>query len=276
MERMMMLSNCLRRCAFAVTLLAAAPALAAKPPDGASAEAQQLARTRAHEGLKLYGADRWQEAFEVFKEADGLYHAPTLVLYMARCQRKLGQLGAARDLYEQVLAEPLPEDPPRAFLDARKDAETELAAVRATLEAPAASQPQVPPRDAPAPGGAEGGGSLLPAGLAFGLGAVGIGVGAATGLVSLSKVSDIKERCDGRRCPSELKGDADAATTLGHVSTVSFIVGAASAAAGVVLLVVRPGGDAAPDAAGALPRAQRGVVWSAGVGLGRIEILGKF
>ncbi|WP_437809438.1 tetratricopeptide repeat protein [Sorangium sp. So ce1078] len=273
MERMMMLSNCLRRCAFAVTLLAAAPALAAPPPDGASAEAQQLARTRAHEGLKLYGADRWQEAFEVFKEADRLYHAPTLVLYMARCQRKLGQLEAARDLYEQVLAEPLPEDPPPAFLDARKDAETELAAVRAALEAPAA---KTPPATAPAPGVAGGGGSLLPAGIAFGLGAVGIGVGAATGLVSLSKVSDIKERCEGQRCPAELKGEADSATTLGHVSTVGFIVGAASAAAGVVLLVVRPGGHVAPDAAGASPRAQRGVVWSAGVGLGRIEIQGKF
>ncbi|XXX74547.1 tetratricopeptide repeat protein [Sorangium sp. So ce134] len=271
----MMLSNCLRRCAFAVTLLVAAPALAAKPPDSGSAEAQQLARTKAHEGLKLYGADRWEEAFEVFKEADRLYHAPTLVLYMARCQRKLGRLEAARDLYDQLLAEPLPEDPPAAFLDARKDAETELAAVRAALEAPAA--PPAPARDTPAPGGAEGGGgSLLPAGLAFGLGAVGIGVGAVTGLVSLSKVSDIKERCEGQRCPAELKGDADTATTLGHVSTVSFIVGAASAAAGVVLLVVRPGGDAAPDAAGAAARAQRGVAWSAGVGLGRIEIQGTF
>ncbi|WP_437314918.1 tetratricopeptide repeat protein [Sorangium sp. So ce385] len=274
MKRTTMLSTCLRRCAFAVTLLAAAPALAAKPPEAASAEAQQLARTKAHEGLKLYGADRWQEAFEVFKEADGLYHAPTLVLYMARCQRKLGRLEEARGLYEQVLAEPLPDDPPAAFLDARRDAETELAAVRAAQEAPAAPAPAP---TAPAPGGAEGGrGSLLPAGLAFGLGAVGIGVGAATGLVSLSKVSDIESRCDGKRCPPELKGDADAATTLGHVSTVSFIVGAASAATGVVLLVVRPGGDAAPEAAGAAPQAKRGVVWRAGVGLGRIEIQGTF
>ncbi|WP_437502405.1 tetratricopeptide repeat protein [Sorangium sp. So ce1099] len=269
MKTMMMLSNCLRRCAFVVTLLAAAPALAAEPPAGASADAQQLARTRAHEGLKLYGADRWQEAFDAFQEADRLYHAPTLVLYMARCQRKLGNLEAARALYEQVLDEALPEDPPPAFLEARRDAETELAGVRAALKPP----PAAPAAPAPQAGG---GGSLLPAGLAFGLGAVGLGVGAATGIVSLSKVSDIKSQCDGRRCPAELQGDADTATTLGHVSTVGFIVGAASAAAGVVLLVVRPGGDGAPDAAGAAPRARRGVVWSAGVGLGGVALQGSF
>ncbi|WP_438023936.1 tetratricopeptide repeat protein [Sorangium sp. So ce233] len=264
-----MLSNCLRRCALVVTLLAAAPALAAEPPpEGASADAQQLARTKAHEGLKLYGADRWQEAFDAFQEADRLYHAPTLVLYMARCQRKLGNLEGARALYEQVLEERLPEDPPPAFLEARKDAETELAGVRDALK-PAAPPPPPAPR-------VEGGGSLLPAGIAFGLGAVGLGVGAATGIVSLSQVSDIKAQCEGQRCPAELKGDADSATTLGHVSTVGFIVGAASAAAGVVLLVVRPGGDGAPDAAGAAPQARRGAVWSAGVGLGRIELRGEF
>ncbi|XXT17153.1 tetratricopeptide repeat protein [Sorangium sp. So ce429] len=266
---MMMLSNCLRRCAFVVTLLAAAPALAAEPPAGASADAQQLARTRAHEGLKLYGADRWQEAFDAFQEADRLYHAPTLVLYMARCQRKLGNLEAARALYEQVLDEALPEDPPPAFLEARRDAETELAAVRGALKPP----PAAPAAPAPQAGG---GGSLLPAGLAFGLGAVGLGVGVATGIASLSKVSDIKSQCDGRRCPAELQGDADTATTLGHVSTVGFIVGAASAAAGVVLLVVRRGGDGAPDAASAAPQARRGVVWSAGVGLGGIALQGSF
>ncbi|WP_437285986.1 tetratricopeptide repeat protein [Sorangium sp. So ce406] len=266
----MMLSNCLRRCALVVTLLAAAPALAAEPPPaGASADAQQLARTRAHEGLKLYGADRWQEAFDAFQEADRLYHAPTLVLYMARCQRKLGNLEGARALYEQVLDERLPEDPPPAFLEARKDAETELAGVREALKPPA-------PAPAPAPRVEAGGGSFLPAGIAFGLGAVGLGVGAATGIVSLSKVSDIKAQCEGQRCPAELKGDADTATTLGHVSTVGFIVGAASAAAGVVLLVVRSGDDGAPDAAGAAPQARRGAVWSAGVGLGRVELRGEF
>ncbi|MGK4000272.1 tetratricopeptide repeat protein [Sorangium sp. So ce1024] len=264
-----MLSNCLRRCAFAVTLLAAAPALAAEPPEAAPADAQQLARTKAHEGLKLYGADRWQEAFEAFQEADRLYHAPTLVLYMARCQRKLGKLEAARALYEQVLDEALPEDAPPAFLEARKDAEIELAGVRDALRPP---EPAPPP--APRPEG--GGGSLVPAAVAFGLGAVGLGVGAATGIASLSRVSDIKARCDGQRCPPELKGDADTASTLGHVSTVGFVVGAASAAAGVVLLALRPGGDAAPEDAGAAPQARRGAVWSAAVGLGRIELRGEF
>ncbi|MGK4002438.1 tetratricopeptide repeat protein [Sorangium sp. So ce1036] len=269
-----MLAKCLRRCAFVVTVLATAPAFSAEPPDRATESAQELARAKAHEGLKLYGADRWQEAFEAFQEADRLYHAPTLVLYMARCQRKLGKLTDARALYEQVLAEPLPDDAPPAFLDARRDAEVELDAVRAALAPPAAA---APPPAAPAPAGADrGGGSLLPAGLAFGLGAVGLGVGAVTGILSLSRVSDLKAQCDGRRCPAALQGEADAATTLGHVSTASFLVGAASAAAGVVLLVLRPGGDPAPDAAGEARRAPRGVAWRAGVGIGRIELQATF
>ncbi|WP_437672453.1 tetratricopeptide repeat protein [Sorangium sp. So ce131] len=269
--------NCLRRCALAVTLLAAAPALSAEPPARPAADAQQLARAKGHEGLKLYGADRWQEALEAFQEADRIYHAPTLVLYMARCQRKLGKLEEAQALYEQVLGEPLPDDPPPAFLEARKDAEVELAAVRDALKPAAPAKAGAAPAPAPAPADEARRGSLLPAGLAFGLGAVGLGVGTATGIMSLSKVSHIKSHCDGHRCPAELEGDADTATTLGNVSTVGFVVGAASAVAGVVLLVVRPGGGAAPDTAGAAAaRAPRGVAWSAGVGAGRIQIKASF
>ncbi|MCC6554291.1 MAG: hypothetical protein IT372_15020 [Polyangiaceae bacterium] len=82
--------------------------------------------------------------------------------------------------------------------------------------------------------------SLAPPIAAFALGAVGIGVGAVTGILSANEVSDIKSRCEGNQC---LKADAeqgDRAALLGTVSTVGFVAGGVGVAAGVLLLALRP------------------------------------
>jgi hypothetical protein len=110
----------------------------------------------------------------------------------------------------------------------------------------AVSAPQAPPpalpsvlveQAAPAPHG--GGGSLVPAFVAFGVGAVGLGVGAVTGALSLSNVSDLRSRCPGNVCPSSQQSEVDSTRMLGTVSTVGFIVGGVGAAAGAVLLLLR-------------------------------------
>jgi hypothetical protein len=96
-----------------------------------------------------------------------------------------------------------------------------------------------------------GGGSLVPALIGFGVGAVGLGVGAVTGAMSMSKVSDIKKSCPGNQCPSSEQSDIDSTKTLGTVSTVGFIVGGVGVAAGAVLLLLRPSSGGDPSAASA-------------------------
>jgi hypothetical protein len=67
----------------------------------------------------------------------------------------------------------------------------------------------------------------------------------------------------------------DAATTLGNVSTASFIAGGVFAAAGAVLLVLPAGGEQKPSA-GAGARPMSPARWSAALGPGRLEILRRF
>jgi hypothetical protein len=321
--------------------LTAAPA-EAQPASG-STDKQAAARAKGQEGLKLFAEGRWQSAYNLLAEADKLYHASTLTLYMARCQRKLGRLLEARDLYDKLIAEKLPKDAPPAFVDAKRLGESERKALeqaiptvlivitgagakspRATVDdvmvadlskeiplnpgfhvievtargaAPAAEnvtlnegshievklelKPKARLADAepgprkskpgarPKPGGREGG-SFVPAQVAFGLGVVGLGVGAATGIITLNTVSDVKSRCTGNLCLATDKEEIDTAHMLGNISTAGFIVGGAGVAAGVVLLLVRRGGGDPSTAASAAGEIGLGIT------PGRAWISGRF
>jgi hypothetical protein len=104
----------------------------------------------------------------------------------------------------------------------------------------------------PAPGGGtttpEAGGGSFPV-LATVLLAVGGGAlvaGAVTGVMTLSKASDIKDQCDGTVCPVDQEDAADDAKLIGNVSTAMFVVGGVLAATGIILLIVDPFGDS-PD-----------------------------
>ncbi|MCK6586192.1 MAG: tetratricopeptide repeat protein [Polyangiaceae bacterium] len=306
-----------------------------------------MARAIGAEGLTLYNAQRWEEAYKLFQEADKLYHAPTLVLFMARCQQAQGKLVEAAAIYETLLAEPLPDGASKAFIEAHESAKVELATVRrrtpkvmvvlvhlegtpaassvgvmldgasvkmgeiavnpgahtlrATAEnaepiersftiAEASTQnirlafrmrspaiaPLPPIESAEEAGEEPSKGSLIPAIAAFSVGALGLSVGAITGAVSMSQVNDLESRCTGNLCSPDAQPEADSAGMLGNVSTASFIVGGVGVAAGVVLLFVRPGGTpSVGTSARAVPPAS-GVTWSAGLGLGRIDIRGSF
>lgn len=72
----------------------------------------------------------------------------------------------------------------------------------------------------------------------FGLAAVGIGVGAITGLMSLKKTNDLKAVCPNDACPPERQGDLDSANMLGNVSTVAFVAAGVGAVVGVVGVVL--------------------------------------
>jgi hypothetical protein len=92
-------------------------------------------------------------------------------------------------------------------------------------------------KDEAEPKASPGGASNLPKALAIGgfsLGALGIGVGAVTGLISLGKISDAKKECAGNVCPTRLQSDVDSARSLGLVSTIAFVAGGVGLGVGVV------------------------------------------
>jgi hypothetical protein len=123
--------------------------------------------------------------------------------------------------------------------------------------------------------------SLVPAIIAFSVGGVALAVGAVTGSMSLSKVSDIEDSCpdapsgDTKICDPKYRSEADEARTLGTVSTVGFVLGGVGVAAGVVLLFIT--GDSRDPAA---PSAARGARAAPTVrpllGLGSAGLAGSF
>jgi PEGA domain len=84
----------------------------------------------SEQGLKRFEAGKWSEADEAFREAEALFHAPTLVLYRAHCQKRLGKTAAALALYRSVAGEQLPADAPTPFLTAQAVAREEIEGLR--------------------------------------------------------------------------------------------------------------------------------------------------
>jgi hypothetical protein len=94
-------------------------------------------------------------------------------------------------------------------------------------------------------------GSILPGAVLLGVGGLGLVAGGVTGAYALALAGAVEENCVGNQCLRSDESKADGAYGLAHVSTGLFIGGAALAALGVTLLVVRPGGPDAPRKAGA-------------------------
>ncbi|MBW2456300.1 MAG: hypothetical protein JRI68_17405 [Deltaproteobacteria bacterium] len=91
---------------------------------------KQEARANANAGLKAFKVGDWSLALERFGMAEEIIHAPPHLLYMARASTKLGEMLAARELYQRVIDEELPKRrPPKAFAKAQADAKAELEAL---------------------------------------------------------------------------------------------------------------------------------------------------
>jgi len=115
---------------------------------------------------------------------------------------------------------------------------------------PRSSDPRNGPRNASVPGIV-----VLSAGVAA------LGIGTITGVVTLTETRAIKSSCQGDQCPPSQQQAGQRAGALATVSTAELIAGAAVAAVGVTLLVVRPFGRG--NAAAGL-RAGPGSVWVGG------------
>ena len=101
----------------------------------------------------------------------------------------------------------------------------------------------------------------------FGVGAVGLGVGAIAGLGSLTRVHGIQSRCGGSRCASPAEqGPIDDARTMGTISTVGFVVGAVGIGVGVYGVASRPSRSSNSTASVSFPAAMSSATVSVGVG----------
>ena len=91
------------------------------------------------------------------------------------------------------------------------------------------------PREAPKPKTTPG--TKWPAIASFVVGAAGIGVGAAFGVLAFDETNKAKAYCNGNVCPNrpEVIDARDVAIANGNVSTVGFVIGGVGVAAGVIL-----------------------------------------
>lgn len=121
-----------------------------------------------------------------------------------------------------------------------------------TLDLADAAEPAGPAPAAPAPRTSATPKVMMLAG--FGIAVVGVGVGAVTGLMSLSKTNDLKDACPNDRCPADKQSEIDDTRTLGDVSTIAFIVGGVGAGVGVAGLLLSGSAKSEPPASTARAR----------------------
>lgn len=123
-------------CAAVLGVLSPALARAQGAPQGAPQPAasgpsgnRERARTLANRGFELFEAGQYAEALQALQAAEAEFHAPTILLHLARTQVRLGRLVEAKASYERIIGEPLPPGAPPEFLDAQATARAELAEV---------------------------------------------------------------------------------------------------------------------------------------------------
>ncbi len=100
----------------------------------------------------------------------------------------------------------------------------------------------------------------------FGLGILGVTVGAVGGLVAVSNASAAKSACDGNRCPESARANIVSAKNWGAVADIAFVVGAVGGGIGLVALLASTGGST--------ESAQRPV--EPVIGLGSLGLRGQF
>jgi hypothetical protein len=114
------------------------------------------ARKLGEQAFVALDARDFAKAAELFARAEALYHAPTLLVGLARAQTGLGRMVEAQESYRRVLREPLPPGANDAFRQAVADASAEIGAVERQiawvtidLEGPAGAQVLVDGQELP-------------------------------------------------------------------------------------------------------------------------------
>jgi len=123
--------------------------------------------------------------------------------------------------------EPLPQAPPR------QPAVPPTPVVAPPVSAPEPPAPAPPPKEPP---------SSTPKvlmGVGFGVGGLGLVIGAIAGGVSIANTSSIRGSCTGDVCPGQ-SGAISSANTLANVSNAMFAIGVVGIGVGIAGVVLRP------------------------------------
>jgi hypothetical protein len=111
---------------------AAAP-LFAQSGEAPSGDARSAARELARKGDAEFAAGRCVRAIALWNKAEATFHAPTILLRIARCQALTGKVVEAAATLERVRSEQLPPGAPPAFVEAQRSAEQELPFIRSRI-----------------------------------------------------------------------------------------------------------------------------------------------
>ena len=107
---------------------------------------------------------------------------------------------------------------------------------------------------------------------AFAVGGAGLALGGVTGILALTKHGKLSTDCARNVCGPQQKADLDRYHTYGQLSTIGFVVAGVGAAAGTVLLFMRP----QPQQEDEAPPSGPGVSVSAFLGIGAAGVQGTF
>ncbi|WP_437567221.1 tetratricopeptide repeat protein [Sorangium sp. So ce542] len=121
--------------------------------------------------------------------------------------------------------------------------------------APGSAGAPPPPRAGGPVSGREpraGSAGMVLAATGFSVGAIGLGVGAVAGALTLARSGALAEACPDDRCPPSRRGELDAANTLANVSNAGFAVLAIGAGVGVAGLLMLPAQGSTSGARAAL------------------------
>jgi hypothetical protein len=121
----------IRTCLLLVGVSFAAPGVVRA--EDASGRARADARKLAEKGDAAFSEGRCDKAVDLWQEANGKFHAPTILVRVAQCQALLGKVVEATATLETVANASLAPDAPGAFVDAQNRAKAELPKLRARI-----------------------------------------------------------------------------------------------------------------------------------------------
>lgn len=115
--------------ALSLALSSAQGTALAQPASSNTKRDRDAARVLAEKGIDLFESKRYAEAIDQLQQAESRFHAPTHLYLIAQAYKAMGKLVLAKKHYKLVADEPLANYAPEAFLEAQRDAKSELAAL---------------------------------------------------------------------------------------------------------------------------------------------------